>query len=44
METGLIFIFMVNLVIWLGIAIYLFQMDRKISKLERKVETKLDEN
>lgn len=36
MDDGLIYILAVNLVIWLGIAYYLFKLDRKITKLEKE--------
>ena len=35
MKEGLGFVMAVNLVIWCGIAAYLFVLDRKISKLEK---------
>jgi CcmD family protein len=34
MKEGLNFVLGVNLVIWFGIALYLFILDRKIRKLE----------
>ena len=34
MKEGLNFVLGVNLIIWLGIAFYLFVLDRKIRKLE----------
>ena len=34
MKEGLNFVLGVNLIIWFGIAFYLFILDRKISKLE----------
>ena len=34
MKDGLGFVIGVNLVIWLGIAVYLFILDRKIKRLE----------
>jgi CcmD family protein len=34
MKEGLNFVLGVNLIIWLGIAFYLFILDRKIRKLE----------
>ena len=36
MDNGLITIMVVNLVIWIGVASYLFGLDRKIKKLERE--------
>lgn len=36
MDTGLIYVLAVNLVIWIGIAFYLFKLDRKIKKLEKE--------
>lgn len=35
MDNGLIFVMAVNLVIWAGIAFYLFKLDSKIKKLEK---------
>ena len=35
MDNGLIYVIAVNIVIWLGIAVYLFSLDRKIKKLEK---------
>lgn len=35
MNDGLGFVMSVNLVIWSGLAIYLFALDRKIKKLEK---------
>ena len=35
MKAGLGFVMAVNLIIWCGIAFYLFVLDRKISKLEK---------
>jgi CcmD family protein len=40
MDDGLIYILAVNLVIWLGIAYYLFKLDRKITKLEKEEQTR----
>jgi CcmD family protein len=34
MQDGLGFVLAVNLVIWFGIAVYLFRLDRKIKRLE----------
>ena len=34
MKDGLNFVLGVNLIIWFGIALYLFILDRKIRKLE----------
>jgi CcmD family protein len=34
MQNGLGFVMGVNLIIWFGIAFYLFLLDRKIKKLE----------
>lgn len=36
MDQGLVQIMIVNLVIWVGIAFYLFNLDRKISRIERE--------
>ena len=36
MKDGLAFVMGVNLVIWCGIALYLFILDRRIKKLEQK--------
>jgi CcmD family protein len=38
MKEGLNFVLGVNLIIWLGIAFYLFILDRKIRKLEETSE------
>jgi CcmD family protein len=38
MKEGLNFVLGVNLIIWLGIAFYLFILDRKIRKLEDNSE------
>ena len=35
MKNGLGFVMGVNLVIWIGIAVYLFLLDRKIKRLEK---------
>jgi CcmD family protein len=35
MKEGLHFILAVNLIIWSGLAIYLFILDRKMRKLEK---------
>ncbi len=35
MKEGLNFVLGVNLIIWIGIAFYLFILDRKIKKLEQ---------
>ena len=35
MNEGLTFVMGVNLVIWCGIALYLFILDRRIKKLEQ---------
>jgi len=35
MDNGLVYIMAVNLVIWVGIVGYLFNLDRKITKLEK---------
>ena len=34
MKDGLNFVLGVNLIIWLGLAVYLFILDRKMRKLE----------
>ena len=36
MDQGLVQIMIVNLVIWVGIAFYLFNLDRKISRIEKE--------
>ena len=36
MKDGLGFVMGVNLIIWFGIACYLFVLDRKIKKLEEE--------
>jgi CcmD family protein len=41
MKEGLGFVMGVNLIIWLGIAFYLFILDRKVKKLE---ETCMDQD
>ena len=38
MKEGLNFVLGVNLIIWLGIAFYLFVLDRRIRKLEETPE------
>ena len=38
MKEGLNFVLGVNLIIWFGIAFYLFILDRKIRKLEEASE------
>ena len=38
MAEGLGFVMGVNLIIWLGIAFYLFMLDRRIKKLEQMSE------
>ena len=38
MKDGLNFVLGVNLIIWFGIAFYLFILDRKIRKLEETSE------
>lgn len=35
MENGLGFVVAVNLVIWAGITLYLFALDRRLKKLEQ---------
>lgn len=37
MKSGLGFVMGVNLVIWTGIALYLFILDRKIKRLENSL-------
>jgi CcmD family protein len=37
MKEGLGFVMAVNLIIWCGIAVYLFVLDRKIAKLEKEL-------
>ncbi|MBC2695835.1 MAG: CcmD family protein [Desulfobacteraceae bacterium] len=36
MKTGLGFVAAVNLIIWAGITLYLFILDRRLKKLERR--------
>ncbi|MBW1675105.1 MAG: CcmD family protein [Deltaproteobacteria bacterium] len=36
MKEGLSFVMGVNLIIWCGIALYLFILDRRIKKLEER--------
>ncbi len=38
MKEGLHFVLGVNLIIWFGIAFYLFILDRRIRKLEKTSE------
>jgi CcmD family protein len=38
MENGLGFVAAVNLVIWAGIALYLFILDRRLKKLEQRID------
>ena len=38
MENGLGFVAAVNLVIWAGITLYLFILDRRLKKLEQRIE------
>jgi CcmD family protein len=38
MKDGLNFVLGVNLIIWFGIAFYLFILDRRIKKLEKTSE------
>ncbi len=40
MKEGLSFVMGVNLVIWCGIAFYLFILDRRIKRLEEPAEDK----
>ncbi|MCK4390783.1 MAG: CcmD family protein [Desulfobacterales bacterium] len=40
MKEGLTFVMGVNLIIWCGIALYLFMLDRKIGKLEHACQDK----
>jgi CcmD family protein len=40
MKEGLSFVMVVNLVIWCGIALYLFVLDRRIKKLEQTSQDK----
>lgn len=35
MKDGLNFVMWVNLIIWCGIALYLFMLDRRVKKLEK---------
>jgi len=43
MGSGLVFIFLVNIIIWFGIIFYLFRIDRKIGELEKRVKSQIDE-
>jgi CcmD family protein len=36
MDNGLIYVAIVNVVIWLGLVFYLFSLDSRIKKLERE--------
>ncbi|MBN2009203.1 CcmD family protein [candidate division KSB1 bacterium] len=36
MDNGLVYVMAANLIVWIGIAIYLFRLDRKIQKLENE--------
>ena len=36
MDNGLVYVMAANLVVWLGIALYLFRLDQKIRKLENE--------
>ena len=38
MENGLGFVAAVNLVIWAGITLYLFILDRRLKKLEQRID------
>ena len=38
MKSGLNFVMGVNLIIWAGIAVYLFILDRKVKTLEQNVK------
>jgi CcmD family protein len=38
MENGLGFVAAVNLIIWAGITLYLFVLDRRLKKLEQRCE------
>ena len=38
MESGLGFVAAVNLIIWAGITLYLFVLDRRLKKLEQMCE------
>jgi CcmD family protein len=40
MKDGLHFVLGVNLIIWMGIAFYLFLLERKINRLEKKESAK----
>lgn len=40
MKAGLGFVMSVNLIIWCGIALYLFILDRKVKGLEESVKDK----
>jgi CcmD family protein len=40
MKEGLDFVLAVNLIIWSGLALYLFILDRKIKKLEETAANK----
>ncbi|HPP94159.1 MAG TPA: CcmD family protein [Spirochaetota bacterium] len=42
-SNPLFFVFIVVLIIWIGIALLLFRIDRKISLVEKQVSEALDE-
>ncbi|HOK01434.1 MAG TPA: CcmD family protein [Spirochaetota bacterium] len=42
-SNPLFFVFIVVLIIWIGIALLLFRIDRKISLVEKEVSEALDE-
>ncbi|MEA3415825.1 MAG: CcmD family protein [Thermodesulfobacteriota bacterium] len=44
MKNGLGFVAAVNLVIWAGIALYLFVLDRRLKKLEQMYEEQRTED
>ena len=44
MESGLGFVAAVNLIIWAGITLYLFILDRRLKKLEQMCREQRTEN
>ncbi len=38
MGDGLIYVMAVNIVIWIGIVFYLFNLDRKIKQLDQEIK------
>lgn len=37
-DNSIYIVFLVTLIIWIGIAVFLFKLDGKISKLEKSLE------